>query len=85
VTRRIRWAEARGLVADQQGGVGRRRHRSSGFCLGGAALVQHIGATSKGGEPEGGGPEKKGAAVHERCPFGKTRQTRIAAKAASDR
>ena len=43
------------------------------------------GTTAEGGKSKGGSPDQHSAAVHVRFPFGRMRQARIAAKAASER
>ncbi len=83
--RRIGGTETRGIVPDQKRFVHGWRCGGGGLCFGRAATIQDYGSACEGCEPKCGGPDQKGAAVHGRCPFGKRRLTRIAAKAATER
>ena len=73
------------MGAHQKGVVHCGGGRSVGLRLDLAAAGQEHGTTAEGGKSKGGCPDQKGTAVHVRFPFGKMRQTKIAAKAASDR
>lgn len=50
-----------------------------------AAAGEEHGTAAEGDKTKGGGSDQKSAAVHGRRPFGRMRQTRMAANAASDR
>ena len=82
---RIGGTEAGGILSDQKRLICGGRGGCQCLCLGCAATVQDDGAACKGGEPDCGCSDQEVAAIHGRCPFGKRRQTRIAAKATAER
>ncbi len=78
-------AKDRGMRADEKRLIHRRRYGCRRLRFGLAAAGEEHGTAAEGDKTKGGGSDQKSAAVHGRRPFGRMRQTRMAANAASDR